>query len=133
MRKSFDHYFMDIARTVATRATCDRLHVGAVVVRARRIVATGYNGSPPGEAHCDDVGHLMVDGGCQRTIHAEANALLHADRDALVGATLYVTHRPCFTCLKLIRSAGVLRVVYAQEYRKPYPPGVDVSGLEQLP
>lgn len=134
MRTDWANYFMDIARLVATRATCDRLHVGAVLVADKRVLSTGYNGSLKGEPHCDDVGHLMVGGGCVRTVHAEANAIAHAARSGvrLDGATLYVTHRPCFACLKLVRSAGISRIVYGEEYRGTYPEGTNVSDLEQL-
>ena len=76
MRESWDDYFMKICDLIATRATCDRLHVGALIVKDRRILATGYNGSPPGMAHCDNAGHLLVDNHCRRTIHAEQNAIL---------------------------------------------------------
>jgi len=80
VRASWDEYFMAIARQVATRSTCDRKHVGAVVVKDRMILTTGYNGSIRGLPHCDDVGHLMEDGHCVRTTHAEANALVQAAR-----------------------------------------------------
>ena len=77
-RPSWNDYFMDIAFTVAQRSTCDRAHVGAVIVRARRMLTTGYNGAPAGLAHCDEVGHLLVDGHCVRTLHAEQNAIIQA-------------------------------------------------------
>jgi dCMP deaminase len=111
---------MAMAELVATRATCDRKHVGAVLVRGRRIVATGYNGSPSGLPHCDDVGHLMkeVDGrpSCVRTLHAESNALDQAGVSGACGATLYVTVSPCYECAKRAISAGVIRVVCGTFY-----------------
>lgn len=118
-RASWDEYFMGIARQVATRATCDRKHVGAVIVRDRSILATGYNGSINGLDHCDDVGHLMVDGHCVRTIHAEANALVQAARNGVRIDTscIYVTASPCFNCFKLIANAGIKRIVYGEFYR----------------
>lgn len=118
-RKSWDEYFIGIARAVAERATCDRKHVGAVLVRDRQIVATGYNGSVRGQPHCDDAGHLMVDGHCVRTVHAEMNALVQAARTgaAVEGSTLYVTAFPCHLCAKLLANAGVVRVVFAEAYR----------------
>ena len=118
-RKSWDDYFMDIAKMVATRSTCDRAHVGAVIVKDKRILATGYNGSLPGEPHCDDVGHLMVDDHCRRTIHAERNAIAQCYQMGLDprGATIYVTHSPCPICRHLIDEAGIDRIVYDQEYR----------------
>ncbi|MCB0159778.1 MAG: dCMP deaminase, partial [Caldilineaceae bacterium] len=77
-RPSWDEYFMDIAFTVAQRSTCDRAHVGCVLVRDRRMLCTGYNGAPAGLPHCDEVGHLMIDGHCVRTLHAEQNAIIQA-------------------------------------------------------
>ena len=81
-RASWDEYFMNIARVVSTRSTCDRKHVGAVIVRDKTILSTGYNGSIRGLPHCDEVGHLMEDGHCVRTIHAEANAICRPPRTA---------------------------------------------------
>lgn len=120
-RASWDEYFMCIALQVATRATCDRKHVGAVIVRDRFILSTGYNGSIPGLAHCDDVGHLMEDGHCVRTVHAEANAICQSARNGarIEGATLYVTASPCFNCFKLCASAGISTIVYGEFYRDP--------------
>jgi dCMP deaminase len=110
---------MGIARQVATRATCDRKLVGAVLVRDRSILATGYNGSIAGLAHCDDVGHLMEDGHCVRTIHAEANALAQAARNGvrIEGSSAYVTASPCFGCFKLLANAGIRRIVFGEFYR----------------
>ena len=118
LRPSWDEYFMDIAFTVAQRSTCDRAHVGAVIVRDRRMLTTGYNGAPAGLAHCDDVGHLIIDGHCVRTLHAEQNAIIQAALHGVnvQGATCYVTHQPCLTCAKMIINAGIKRVVYAGNY-----------------
>lgn len=115
MRKSWDDYFMDIARMVATRSTCDRAHVGCVIVRDHRIIATGYNGSLPGHPHCDDVGHDITNGHCVRTIHAEANAILESNERSH-GATAYCTHYPCLACAKLLLRAGIIQVVYDHAY-----------------
>ncbi|NOZ51155.1 MAG: dCMP deaminase [Chloroflexi bacterium] len=117
-RPSWDEYFMCIALQAAKRSTCDRAHVGAVIVRDRRILTTGYNGSPSGLPHCDDIGHLLVEGHCLRTIHAEQNAIVQAGYlgVSVRGGTLYVTHQPCLTCAKLIINAGIRRVVYAGTY-----------------
>lgn len=119
MRASWDRYFMDIATVVSTRATCDRLHVGAVIVVDRSIVSTGYNGSISGAPHCDEAGHLMVHDHCVRTVHAEANAIAHAARcgSKTDGATMYVTHLPCWPCFKLIVNTGIKRVVYGTPYK----------------
>lgn len=121
-RPSWDEYFLQIAFTVAQRSTCDRAHVGCVLVRDRRILATGYNGAPAGLPHCDDVGHLMVDGHCVRTLHAEQNALIQAALHGVSteGATAYVTHQPCLTCAKMLINAGIRRVVYAGNYPDEY-------------
>ncbi len=118
-RASWDQYFMRIAREVATRATCDRKHVGAVIVRDRSILATGYNGSIRGLPHCDEEGHLMQDGHCVRTIHAEANAVIQAARNGvrIDQADIYVTASPCFNCFKLIANAGIRRIAFGEFYR----------------
>jgi dCMP deaminase len=118
-RLGWDQYFMAIGRVVATRSTCDRKHVGAVMVRDRMILATGYNGSIRGLPHCDDEGHMMEDGHCVRTVHAEANAIVQAARNGvrLEGADIYVTASPCFCCFKLVANAGVRRIVFGEFYR----------------
>ena len=112
---------MDIAGQVATRATCDRKHVGAVLVRDRTILSTGYNGSIRGMPHCDEVGHLMENGHCVATVHAEANAILQAAKNGvrIDGATLYTTASPCWPCFKLVANSGCVRIVYGQFYRDP--------------
>jgi dCMP deaminase len=118
-RASWDEYFMNIAREASTRSTCDRKFVGTVVVRDKSILATGYNGSIRGEPHCDEVGHLMEDGHCVRTVHAEANAIVQAARNGvrIDGATIYVTASPCWGCFRLLANAGVTRIVYGEFYR----------------
>jgi len=119
MRPDWDSYFMKIAWAVSERSTCDRAMVGCVLVRDKRILTTGFNGSPAGQEHCDEIGHLMVDGHCVRTIHAETNAIIQA---ALHGvstrdATCYVTHLPCINCTKALINAGIARIVYGKAYR----------------
>jgi len=118
MRPDWDEYFMQIARQVATRGTCPRANVGAVVVLNRRILTTGYNGAPAGTEHCSDVGCLMVNDHCLRTTHAEANAIVQGALHgvALVGSTIYTTHQPCAGCTKLLISAGIVRVVFERAY-----------------
>ncbi len=118
-RASWDEYFMRIATTVASRATCDRKHVGAVIERSRTILATGYNGSVAGLEHCDEVGHMMEDGHCVRTIHAENNAIIQAARNGvrIEGAGIYVTASPCWQCFKMIANAGIKRIVFGEFYR----------------
>ncbi|MGA9521066.1 MAG: cytidine/deoxycytidylate deaminase family protein [Myxococcaceae bacterium] len=118
-RNSWDQYFMDIAVQVASRATCDRKHVGALLVRDRIILSTGYNGSIRGMPHCDDEGHMMENGHCVATVHAEANAIIQAARTGvgIDGATIYTTASPCWPCFKLIANAGITRIVFGEFYR----------------
>ena len=118
-RVSWDEYFMNIARVTATRATCDRKHVGAVLVREKTILSTGYNGSIRGLPHCSEVGHLMEDGHCVATVHAEANAIIQAAKNGvnINGATCYTTASPCWPCFKLIANSGCTRIVFGEFYR----------------
>jgi dCMP deaminase len=118
-RASWDEYFMSIAQVVATRSTCPRKYVGAVVVRNRIILSTGYNGSIRGMPHCSDVGHMMEDGHCVATIHAEANAIIQAARSGvnIDGATCYATASPCWNCFKQLANAGIVRIAYGEFYR----------------
>jgi dCMP deaminase len=120
-RSSWDEYFMGIARQVASRATCDRKHVGALLVRDRTILSTGYNGSIRGLPHCDEVGHMMENGHCVATVHAEANAIIQAAKNGvrIDGATMYTSASPCWSCFKLIANAGCVRIVYGEFYRDP--------------
>jgi dCMP deaminase len=119
MRASWDAYFMRIATVVATRATCDRKHVGALLVRDRTILSTGYNGSIRGMPHCDDAGHMLENGHCVATIHAEANSILQAAKNGvrIEGADIYTTASPCWPCFKLIANSGLGRIVYGEFYR----------------
>jgi dCMP deaminase len=121
-RPSWDAYFSAIARTVATRATCSRLAVGAVLVKRKMILTTGYNGAPAGLRHCDhSTGGDMIGGHCARSTHAEQNAIVQAARHgiSIEGATMYCSNNPCLTCAKLLINAGVKRVVYAEPYPDP--------------
>ena len=126
-RPSWDEYFIGIAEYVAKRSTCLRGQVGAVIVKNRNILATGYNGAPAGLPHCLDVGCLIyenknpegaVEENCFRIIHAEINAIVQAAKSgtSIEGAVIYVTHSPCLHCLKVIINAGIKKVYY----RKPY-------------
>ncbi|GBC80702.1 tRNA-specific adenosine deaminase [bacterium HR09] len=119
MRVSWDRYFMNLAREAATRSTCPRKAVGAVLVRDKAVLATGYNGSIRGLAHCTEVGCMIENGHCVRTVHAEANALIQAARHGvrIEGADCYVTASPCWDCFKLLANAGVRRIVFAEFYR----------------
>ncbi|MBL8051104.1 MAG: cytidine/deoxycytidylate deaminase family protein [Anaerolineales bacterium] len=119
MRPDWDSYFMKIAFAVSERSTCDRAFVGCVLVREKRILTTGFNGSPAGQSHCDEIGHLMVEGHCVRTIHAETNAIIQAalHGTSTKGATCYVTHLPCIQCTKALINAGIIKIVYSVSYR----------------
>ena len=118
-RPTWDSYFMKIAEDVALRSTCDRAMVGAVLVKDKHIISTGYNGSPAGLEHCDDVGHLMVDGHCVRTVHAEVNAIIQAAVFGLAtrDAVCYVTHFPCLNCTKTLINARISKLIYKNAYR----------------
>ena len=118
-RVDWHRYFMNIAKQVATRSTCDRKNVGAVIVRDRTILSTGYNGSIRGMPHCDEVGHQMEGDHCIATVHAEANAIIQAAKNgvAVDGAELYTTASPCWPCFKLIANSGIRRIYYGEFYR----------------
>jgi len=128
-RPSWDEYFTLLAKTVATRSTCLRRQVGALFVRDRQILCTGYNGSPSGLVHCDKIGCLRESLGAPsgerheicRAVHAEQNAIVQAAKHgvALVGADLYVTHQPCILCTKMLINIGVRRIVYIHPYPDP--------------
>lgn len=125
-RPSWDEYFMSMARLVATRSTCLRRQVGAVIVKDKQICATGYNGAPRGWKHCEEVGCLREKLGVPsgerheicRAVHAEQNAIAQAARHGISinGATLYCTLSPCMTCLKLMENAGIIELVFTGEY-----------------
>ena len=124
-RPSWDSYFMQIAHLVATRATCPRRSVGALIVREKRILCTGYNGAPKGLPHCPILGPTndwpvgcLRAGHCIRALHAEQNAILQAAIFGIPceGSSMYVTDQPCNMCAKMIINAGITRVVYQGDY-----------------
>jgi len=125
-RPSWDQYFMDITSLVATRSTCLRRQVGAILVKSRNILATGYNGVPSGISHCDTAGclreRLKVPSGERhelcRGLHAEQNAIIQAARHGINidGSTLYCTTMPCIICTKMLINAGITTVIYAEGY-----------------
>jgi len=127
-RPSRDSVWAQAAQLFATRSTCLKAN-GAVLVRGNRLISQGYNGSPSGGPHCIDLGECEVgpDGGCIRTVHAEANVICMAARLGISteGSTLYCTSSPCYTCAKLLINSGIKKVVYLEEYR-------DSSGKELL-
>lgn len=118
-RVTWNEYFMKIAEQVATRSTCDRKHIGAVIVKDKTILSSGYNGSLRGAPHCDDAGHDMENGHCVRTVHAEANAVAQAAKNGvrIDEAEMYVTASPCLTCFKLIANCGIQTIYYKEFYR----------------
>ncbi len=127
-RPTWDEYFMTITRQVAERSTCLRAKVGAVIVRDRNILATGYNGAPAGMPHCLDEGCLVykshtpageLEENCFRTIHAEINAIAQAAKNgaAISGGAIYITHTPCLHCFKVLINTGITRICYEREYK----------------
>ena len=118
-RVGWHEYFMNIARQAATRSTCSRKHVGAVIVRDKTILSTGYNGSIRGMPHCDEVGHDMENDHCVATIHAEANAIIQAAKNGvrIEGGELYTTASPCWNCFKLIANSGIKQIYFGEFYR----------------
>ncbi|WP_010650961.1 ComE operon protein 2 [Oceanobacillus massiliensis] len=117
-RISWDQYFMAQSHLLALRSTCTRLMVGATIVRDKRIIAGGYNGSVSGGVHCMDEGCYVIDGHCVRTVHAEANALLQCAKFGVPtdNADIYVTHFPCLQCTKQLIQSGIRTVFYAEDY-----------------
>jgi dCMP deaminase len=127
-RPSWNQYFMTITRQVAERSTCLRAKVGAVIVRDRNIVATGYNGAPAGLPHCNEVGCLIyasrtpsgeLEENCFRTIHAEINAIAQAAKNGacIRDADIYITHTPCIHCFKVLINTGIRRIYFEREYK----------------
>jgi dCMP deaminase len=132
MRKSWDHYFMDMAYMAATRATCRRRHVGAILVKDKKLLGSAYNGAPAGTPDCYEDGCMMTETleqvgdqivkkeRCIRTIHAEQNLLLFTDREDRQGAIVYVTDQPCWTCTNMLANSGVVEIVYHRPYQKDF-------------
>lgn len=126
-RPSWDEYFMEITKMVGSRGTCDRGRAGCVITRDKKIVSTGYVGSPAGLQHCDEIGHEMntvvhednhESRHCIRTAHAEQNAIVQAARFGVSvdGSTLYCKMTPCYACAKMIINAGIKRIVCEEDY-----------------
>lgn len=125
-RPNWDDYFMEIAQVASKRSTCFRRHVGAVAVRDKQILATGYNGAPSGLRHCIEAGCIREQLGIAsgerhelcRGLHAEQNVIIQAALHgvAIAGATVYCTHQPCVVCAKMLINAGVVRIVFRGDY-----------------
>ncbi|GEM03730.1 ComE operon protein 2 [Halolactibacillus miurensis] len=128
-RISWHQYFMAQTHLIALRSTCERLTVGATIVRDKRIIAGGYNGSVSGSAHCIDDGCYVIDNHCVRTVHAEMNAVLQCAKFGVPtdGSEIYVTHFPCLQCTKSIIQAGIKKVYYAKDY-KNHPYAIELFG-----
>jgi dCMP deaminase len=118
-RLSRPELFVQVAALYGRRSSCPRADVGVIAVRDGRIIATGYCGAPSGMKHCDEVGCMVVDGGCVRSVHAEANMIAWSAREgiALKGSTVYCTHEPCYNCAKLLANTGIEEVHYTTPYR----------------
>lgn len=122
-RIPWDQYFMAQSILISMRSTCNRLSVGATIVRDKRVISGGYNGSVSGEDHCIDVGCYMQEGHCLRTVHAEENAILQCSKfgSSTEGASIYVTHFPCLQCTKHIIQSGISKIYYLEDYHNhPY-------------
>lgn len=117
-RPSWDEYFLKVAMLVSERATCPRMHCGCVLVKEKQILSTGYNGSIPGDGHCEDDGCMIVDNHCIRTIHAEMNAILQCSSHGIStqGSTAYITNMPCTNCSKALITAGIKEIVIFSDY-----------------
>lgn len=117
-RPSWDEYFLKVAMLVSERSTCPRMHCGCVLVKDKQILSTGYNGSIPGDAHCEDEGCMIVDNHCVRTIHAEMNAILQCSSHGVNtnGAKAYVTNMPCTNCAKALIAAGIKQIIIFSDY-----------------
>ncbi len=116
-RISWDEYFISIAEKASMRSTCPKAAVGAIVVKDNQIIGTGYNGAPSGLPHCSDIGCIEINGHCSNVIHAEINAIIHAQKNNNVnGAILYCTYKPCFECCKIIINVGISKVKYRNNY-----------------
>lgn len=118
-RIPWDQYFMAQSVLISLRSTCQRLAVGAIIVRDNRIIAGGYNGSVSGDVHCTDQECFMIDNHCVRTIHAEMNAILQCAKlgIATANAEIYVTHFPCLQCTKMLLQAGIKKIYYLHDYK----------------
>lgn len=142
-RPSWPEYFMTIAEMVAKRSTCLRRHVGAVLVKDKRILATGYNGAPAGLKHCEEVGCIRQNASIPsgerhelcRGLHAEQNAIIQAAYHgiSISGSTLYCTNKPCVICSKMLINAGIEKIFYKEGYDDPLADQmITESGIETV-
>jgi len=115
-RPGWDDFWFMLALAYSTRGTCDRLRTACLIVKNKRLVGAGYNGSPNKQPHCDDVGHLMIDNHCERTLHGEENAIINTNKRDLFQATAYIIGTPCYRCTKLLVNSGVKQIKYLGQY-----------------
>ena len=115
-RPDWDNFWFTLAIIYSTRGTCDRLRVACLIVKNKRLAGAGFNGSPQGQPHCDDVGHLMIENHCERTLHSEENAIINTSREDLRDSTAYVVFTPCYRCVKMLINAGVKKINYMGTY-----------------
>ncbi len=128
-RPTWNEYFMEMTRITSKRSTCRQVAMGAILVRDRRVLTTGYNGSPKGFPHCTDIGCLREEKGLKGDEHLEVCRGLHAIQNAIIqgavfgiaidGATLYTTHPPCITCTKMLINAGIKKIITERDYSRP--------------
>jgi len=118
MRQDINKYFLSIAKTISTRSTCERKKVGCIIVRDKNILSTGYNGSPAGLPHCEEVGCEIENSSCIRTTHAEQNAICQAAKNgvSINNSILYTTLFPCYTCAKMIINCGIKEIYFLEDY-----------------
>ena len=115
-RPDWDNFWFTLAMIYSTRGTCDRLRVACLIVKNKRLAGAGFNGSPHGQPHCDDVGHLMIENHCERTLHSEENAIINTSREDLRDSTAYVVFTPCYRCVKMLINSGVKKINYMGTY-----------------
>jgi dCMP deaminase len=117
LRPEWDDFWFTLALMYSTRGTCDRLRAATIIVKNKRIVGAGYNGSVGGQKHCDEIGHLIVEGHCERTLHGEENAVINTEREDLKDATAYLIGTPCYRCARILINSGVKEIKYLGEYK----------------
>lgn len=115
-RPSWDDFWCVLALMYSTRGTCDRLRTATILVKDKRLVGAGYNGAPAGAEECDTVGHLMIEGHCERTIHGENNAIINSKPEDRRGATAYIVGTPCYRCAMALINSGVVEIKYIGKY-----------------
>ena len=131
-KKNWHQYFMEITEKVSEKATCNRKHVGAIIIKDKRILATGFNGSIAGGLDCDESYHMMDGGHCVRTVHAELNAIVQCAKYGIScdGASMYINTFPCWSCFKTIVNAGIKKIYYKDDYEAHMRGNVQAVAIE---